>query len=99
MSRLVSGELKVFLDSGEVRRVTYFDEPDGVYFDLGKVPEKELRSENFNWQPERKPKSPLDMLEERHPAFFKENFAPDASENQGIKNSNAEMLAPFSIRK
>lgn len=55
MTRLVSSELKVFLDSGEVQRVTYFGEPDGVYYDLNKVPEKETKSEFFNWQPEKKP--------------------------------------------
>ena len=73
VSRLVSGELKVFLDSGEVRRVTYYDEPDGVHFDLSKAPEKELRSENFHWQPAKKPKLPRALLLIYHPNFKKED--------------------------
>lgn len=82
MSRLVSGELKVFLDSGEVRRVTYYDEPDGVHFDLSKVPEKELKSENFNWQPTKKPRSPIAMLRLRHPEFMIESELLDIPEVQ-----------------
>lgn len=70
MSRLVAGELKVYLDSGEVRRVTYYEEPDGVFYDINKIPEKEKRSENFNWQPEKKPSSPKIILSQRHPDFM-----------------------------
>jgi hypothetical protein len=65
MSRLVSSELKVFLDSGEVQRVTYIGEPDGVYYDMSNVPEKELKSEIFNWQPEQKPALPLQLYLEK----------------------------------
>jgi hypothetical protein len=85
MSRLVSGELRVFLDSGEVHRVTYFDEPDGVNYDMGKIPEKELKSENFNWQPAKKPKSPSAMLRLRHPDFFIENEALEVLEDKSTE--------------
>lgn len=87
MSRLVSGELKVFLDSGEVRRVTYYDEPDGVYYDLSKAPQKEMRSENFNWQPMRKPKSPNDLLRERYPEFFILDKEGESSVEELIKGN------------
>lgn len=82
MSRLVSGELKVFLDSGEVQRVSYYDEPDGVHYDLSKAPEKELKSENFNWQPAKKPSSPIAMLRLRHPDFMIESELLDIPEAQ-----------------
>lgn len=65
MSRLVSSELKVYLDSGEVQRVTYIGEPDGVNYDMGNVPQKELKSEFFNWQPEKKPEQPMPLLMEQ----------------------------------
>jgi hypothetical protein len=69
MSRLVSSELKVYLDSGEVQRVTYIGEPDGVYYDMSNVPEKELKSEFFNWQPEQKPALPLQLYLEQLAIF------------------------------
>jgi lipopolysaccharide export system protein LptA len=70
MTRLVAGELKVYLDSGEVRRVTFLEEPDGVFYDIDKVPEKEKRSEHFNWQPYRKPSSPMIILFQRYKDFM-----------------------------
>lgn len=82
MSRLMSGELKVFLDSGEVQMITYYDEPDGVHYDLSQAPEKEMRSENFNWQPERKPITPQEMLRLRHPDFFVEQEDEDDREQE-----------------
>jgi lipopolysaccharide export system protein LptA len=65
MTRLVSSELKVYLDSGEVQRVTYIGEPDGVYYDMNKAPEKEMKSEFFNWQPEKKPELPIPLYKEQ----------------------------------
>lgn len=93
MSRLVGGELKVFLDSGEVHKVTYYEEPDGAFFNLSKVPEKEMRSENFNWQPEKKPITPNEMLRAIHPEYFEEiegdeeNLDSSVEETQEIEKS------------
>jgi len=56
MSRLVSSELKVYLDSGEVTRVTYYGNPDGANYDLGNIPVKEMKTESFVWIPNEKPK-------------------------------------------
>lgn len=57
MARMLSGELKVALDSGEVTRVTHIGEPDGVLYDMNKIPEKEMKTENFRWEIEQKPKA------------------------------------------
>lgn len=85
MSRLVGGELKVFLDSGEVHKVTYYEEPDGVHYDLSKVPAKELKSDNFNWQPDKKPLTPLGMLRTINP-----NFMDDEDYIQSSKDPSLE---------
>lgn len=59
MARMLSGELKVALDSGEVTRVTHIGEPDGVFYDMNKIPEKEMKTENFRWEIEKKPDPPF----------------------------------------
>ncbi len=82
MSRLVGGELKVFLDSGEVHRVTYYEEPDGAFFDMSKIPEKEMRSENFNWQPDKKPKNPLEVFRLFYPATLENE--PNSDNETGL---------------
>jgi hypothetical protein len=74
MSRLVSSELKVYLDSGEVQRVTYIGEPDGANYDMGKIPENEMKSEFFNWQPDKRPLPPIPLYLEELMLFEKKSI-------------------------
>lgn len=47
MNRLYASELKVYLDSGEVTGVTYFQEPEGVFYPMDKIKTEESKIANF----------------------------------------------------
>jgi len=72
MARMLSGELKVALDSGEVTRVTHIGEPDGVFYDMNKIPEKEMKTESFRWEIEKKPIDPMSIRKKALAIFEKQ---------------------------
>ena len=37
LNRLFASDLKVYLDSGEVTGITYFDKPDGIFFPMDQI--------------------------------------------------------------
>ena len=41
MNRLFASELRIYLDSGEVQKITYFDKPDGIFYPIDQIDEKE----------------------------------------------------------
>lgn len=47
MNRLYASDLKVYLDSGEVTGITYFEQPDGVFYPMDKIDSKEQFIQNF----------------------------------------------------
>jgi hypothetical protein len=49
------------LDSGEVSRITFFDKPDGVFFPMDQIDEKERYIRGFSWNPLLRPKDPFTM--------------------------------------
>jgi lipopolysaccharide export system protein LptA len=59
MNRLMSSELKLYLDSGEVVGVTNIDAPDGVFYGMNSIPEKEKRVDNFSWRNSERPDAPV----------------------------------------
>ena len=58
MNRLVSSELKLYLDSGEVVGLTNLEQPEGAFYGIEKIPEKELKTEHFVWHKEIRPLRP-----------------------------------------
>lgn len=63
MNRLYSSELKVYLDSGEVTGVTYFQQPDGVFYPMDKIKLEESKIANFALKFALRPKSVDDLYE------------------------------------
>lgn len=61
LNRLYASELHVYLDSGEVSRITFFDKPDGVFFPMDQIDEKERYIRGFSWNPLLRPKDPFTM--------------------------------------
>jgi hypothetical protein len=61
LNRLYASELHVYLDSGEVSRITFFDKPDGVFFPMDQIDEKERFIRGFSWNPLLRPKDPFSM--------------------------------------
>jgi len=58
LNRLFASELHLYLDSGEVSRVTFFDKPDGIFFPMQQIDEKEKFIKGFSWNPMLRPKKP-----------------------------------------
>ena len=62
LNRLFASELIVYLDSGEVTRITFFDKPDGVFFPMEQIEDKERFIKNFAWNPMLRPRNPYEMV-------------------------------------
>ena len=62
MNRLYASDLRVYLDSGEVTGVTYFDKPDGVFYPMSKINKEEQFISNFEWNPFLRPKTWMDIV-------------------------------------
>ena len=62
MNRLYASDLRVYLDSGEVRGVTYFDKPDGVFYPMDQLNKEEQFISNFMWQAFLRPKNWMEII-------------------------------------
>jgi lipopolysaccharide export system protein LptA len=63
MNRLFASDLRIYLDSGEVKGITYFDKPDGIFFPLNQIPNDELFIRGFSWNNLIRPKDPISMMQ------------------------------------
>lgn len=62
MNRLYASELKIYLDSGEVTGITYYQNPDGVFYPMDQIKESEKFIANFKLNFGLRPKSVADLL-------------------------------------
>jgi hypothetical protein len=62
MNRVVASDLRIFLDSGEVNAITYFDKPDGVFYPMNQIKQSEQFINGFSLNPALRPKSALDLI-------------------------------------
>jgi hypothetical protein len=63
LNRLYASDLRVYLDSGEVRSITYFDKPDGIFYPMNQIKEEEKFIVGFEWLVAKRPKNPYKMVE------------------------------------
>ena len=63
MNRVYASDLRVYLDSGEVTSITYYDKPDGVFYPLDKIKKEEQFIPGFNWNAVMRPKTWKEILE------------------------------------
>jgi lipopolysaccharide export system protein LptA len=56
MNRLYSSDLRIYLDSGEVTGVTYFSQPDGVFYPIDQIDPEQQFIPEFKWNPALRPK-------------------------------------------
>ena len=61
MNRLFASDLLVELDSGEVKSITYFDKPDGIFYPMNQIKAEEQFIKGFSWNPFLRPKSPYEI--------------------------------------
>jgi len=62
MNRVVASDLRIYLDSGEVKGITYFDKPDGVFYPMNQIKQSEQFINGFSLNPALRPKSALDLI-------------------------------------
>lgn len=61
LNRLYAERLFVELEKGEVRQITYFDQPDGIFYPMDQIDPKELRIKGFEWNPKLRPTSAVQL--------------------------------------
>lgn len=62
MVRLYASSIKVYLDSGEFKKVTYRDQADGLMYPMDKLNTDEQFVSNFTWKPLLRPKNRRDFF-------------------------------------
>jgi len=61
LNRLFAERLFVELQKGEVKQITYFDQPDGIFYPMDRIEPKEQRIKGFQWNPLLRPKNVLEL--------------------------------------
>ena len=61
MNRLFASDLLVELDSGEVKSITYYDKPDGIFYPMDQIKAEEQFIKGFSWNPMLRPKDPYSI--------------------------------------
>ena len=61
LNRLFAERLLVELQKGEVRQITYFDQPDGIFYPMDQIDPKEQRIKGFQWNPLLRPTNALEL--------------------------------------
>jgi lipopolysaccharide export system protein LptA len=61
MVRLYSSMIKIYLENGEFKKVTYADQADGLMYPLDKINSEEQFIANFQWSPNLRPTSFADL--------------------------------------
>lgn len=64
MNRFYASEIKIYLDSGEVIGVTYYEQPDGVFYPMDKINKEEQFIQHFSTNFALRPKSVEDLLKD-----------------------------------
>lgn len=62
MNRLFSSSIVVYLDSGEVERMSFIKQPDGKFYPLDQLEPNEMKLPEFKWNPALRPKTWQELL-------------------------------------
>lgn len=63
MNRLYASDLRLYLDSGEIVGITYFDKPDGVFYPMDQINKEEQFIRNFKWKAFLRPKNWQELID------------------------------------
>ncbi|MDG1147142.1 MAG: hypothetical protein P8N52_02435, partial [Crocinitomicaceae bacterium] len=64
MNRLYASDLRIDIDSNQIIGINYIQEPDGIFYPMEKIREKEQFIQNFSWKQALRPKSKEALLED-----------------------------------
>ncbi len=62
LNYLVAGKFVVYLDSGEVKRVSFINQPDGHFYPMNQIEETMKFLKDFSWNPALRPKTWEELL-------------------------------------
>jgi lipopolysaccharide export system protein LptA len=62
MNRLIASQLKVILDSGEVKGVTFIEQPEGIFYPIDQLVEELKFLKSFKWNPALRPKTYKELI-------------------------------------
>lgn len=65
MNRALSAEMIVYLDSGEVKGITFLQEPEGTFYPMDQIEDEQKWLKGFGWHPALRPKRWQELLEKR----------------------------------
>ena len=63
MNRVLASDLRIYVDKGEVKGITYFEKPDGIFYPMNQINKDEQFIKGFKLFPTLRPQSPLKMIE------------------------------------
>jgi lipopolysaccharide assembly outer membrane protein LptD (OstA) len=66
LNRLFADHLEVSIEAKEVMSITYFDQPEGIFYPMQQIDPKEKWIKNFSWNPKIRPLKVSDLRSE-HP--------------------------------
>jgi lipopolysaccharide assembly outer membrane protein LptD (OstA) len=84
MNRLYSSTLRIDIDSNEVSGITYIEEPDGVFYPINQVDEKERFIQGFAWKDALRPKTPEELLLDIEPLSPLDNSEEEAESEEEV---------------
>jgi hypothetical protein len=61
LNRLFAEKLSIELRAGEVKEITYFDQPDGIFFPMDQIDAKEKYIKGFQWNPGLRPQNAISL--------------------------------------
>ncbi len=64
LNRLIAQKLLVELKQGEVSQITYFDQPDGIFYPMQEIDPKDRWIKGFKWNPSLRPRSALTLRQD-----------------------------------
>ncbi len=62
MNRIFASDLRIAIDSNEIKGITYIEKPDGVFYPMDKISKTEQFIVGFKWLAALRPKSWRDLL-------------------------------------
>lgn len=77
MNRMFASDLRVYLDSGEVIGITFFKEPDGIFYPIDQIDPKEQFLKGYAWNPALRPKSWKELLTGESPELIPVEADPE----------------------
>ncbi|MFM8597031.1 MAG: hypothetical protein ACKOBN_08070, partial [Flavobacteriales bacterium] len=61
LNRLFADHLEIAIAGKEISSITYFDQPEGVFYPMNKIDPKEKKIKNFSWNPTLRPQKIDDL--------------------------------------